>query len=92
MDSRKLADTFSYAKKILKFVTTCGGIKAISKSAWQRTNGKVWAQFQSDLFTWILMMVVCTSITQILNVQCFLIIGIYFFSFISKKMKENLGH
>lgn len=91
MDSRKLADTFSYAKNILKFVTRCGGIKAISKSAWQRTNGKVWSQFQSDLFTWILMMVVSINTNHLLNAQCFLIIRVYFFSIISKNMKENHG-
>ena len=36
----------------------CGGTKTIAKTSWKRANPKVWQQFQSDIFTWTLMMVV----------------------------------
>ena len=59
MDTRKLRDTMGFSESILSFVkSSCGGIKNLSKSSWQRANVKAWSQVQSNLFTWILMMVV----------------------------------
>ena len=58
MDSRRLMHTFQYSESILQLVRACGGIKQVAKGSWQRANPKIWSLFQSELFTWILMMVV----------------------------------
>lgn len=58
MDSREIGDTMNYSEAILIFVKACGGIKQVSRNVWQQANQKAWSQFQSELFTWILMMVV----------------------------------
>ena len=62
MDSRKIEDTMNYSEAILGFVKACGGIKQLSRTAWQHANQKAWSQFQSEIFTWILMMVVRNQI------------------------------
>lgn len=57
IDSHTLVDTFKYLDTILELISALGGVKVINKT-WTKANDKVWQIFLSNLFTWILLMVV----------------------------------